>query len=405
MGQLSLVEHALCPLAGATSLRENYVHEARYSYSSADRKRRSALVRVLCPLGLSAADELYLWGLLALTLQQPEPGPELRATPHWCLRRLDLINSSARRGGRQYAAFRDALRRLANVRYLNDAFYDPIRQEHRQVCFGFFSYSLPLASESQRAWRIVWDPLFFELAQHAAGHLRFDFAAYRRLDLAARRFFLFLSKLQHRRQQQWTFRLRTVAVDLLGFAPQLADRTLRFKIKRVLAALMENGILAWGEIKRMGKGNDQIRLRMAATASRQLTAPSRASDSPAFAALLEIGFTKSATRRLVRDTKPDLLAEWIDITQAASEKFGTTFFKKSPMAYLVDALQHAQRGDRTPPDWWREMQALERRHESEAGQSADMLARLRRELFTTNEMEKFESACTLRPLGEVLRSK
>jgi len=88
--QLSLVEHSLCPLDKQSSLAENLVHHAEYRYSDANRKRQTARARVLCPLGLSASDELYLWGLLALTLSQPDDRSDLVATPHWCLKRMAL---------------------------------------------------------------------------------------------------------------------------------------------------------------------------------------------------------------------------------------------------------------------------------------------------------------------------
>jgi len=105
------------------------------------------------------SDELYLWGLLALTLLQPKPEPELFATPHWCLRQLGVINQTNKRGGRQYKQFAEAIRRLSAVTYMNDGFYDPIREEHRRVSFRFFSYSLPVDIQSSRAWRIAWDPM------------------------------------------------------------------------------------------------------------------------------------------------------------------------------------------------------------------------------------------------------
>ena len=97
-----------------------------------------------CPLGLTAHDEFYLWGLLALTFSQPEPESEFHATPHYCLRQLGVIDQHDRRGGRQYRQFSTALERLSAVRYQNQAFYDPVRAEHRRVSFGLFSYSLPL---------------------------------------------------------------------------------------------------------------------------------------------------------------------------------------------------------------------------------------------------------------------
>ena len=80
IGQLSLVEHALCPLDARKSLVENLVFDSKYSFTSSSGERSTAMARVFCPLGLSAADELYLWGLLALTLIQPDPPPALYAS-------------------------------------------------------------------------------------------------------------------------------------------------------------------------------------------------------------------------------------------------------------------------------------------------------------------------------------
>ena len=195
MGQLSLVEHALCPLDSRVSLVENLVYSAKYSYSGKNGQRPEAQARVFSPLGLSASDELYLWGMLALSLLPQEPTAELVATPHWILRQLGIINQGSKRGGRQYKQFSDALRRLSVVNYLNDGFYDPVRGEHRRVSFRFFSYSLPTDLQSSRAWRIAWDPIFFDMVKDTAGQFRFDLAVYRELDAASRRLFLFASKV------------------------------------------------------------------------------------------------------------------------------------------------------------------------------------------------------------------
>jgi hypothetical protein len=165
LGQLTLVEHALCPLDARTSLVENLVHESLYNFMDHNRQWRQARARVHCPCGLSANDEFYLWGLLALTLQQPGDDRELHATPHYCLRQLGCIDTHWRRGGKHYRLFAQAVERLAFVRYQNDRFYDPVRAEHRKVSFGFFSYSLPIDPESSRAWRIAWDPIFFDLVK------------------------------------------------------------------------------------------------------------------------------------------------------------------------------------------------------------------------------------------------
>ena len=216
MGQLTLVEHALCPLDARTSLRENLRHEADYRYTDADGVPQTARAVVFCPAGLSPGDEFYLWGLLALTFAQPDPRAEFQATPHFCLRKLGLISADSK-GGKSYRLFRDALRRLSAVRYQNERFYDPIRREHRAVSFGLLSYSLPIGSDSSRAWRIVWDPLLFEFCQAAASQLRFDLEMYRSLDHASRPLFLLLEQsmdnIQHassgkRTPPDWFWELR-----------------------------------------------------------------------------------------------------------------------------------------------------------------------------------------------------
>ena len=69
------------------------------------------------------------------------------------------INASANRGGKNYDLFRSAISRLSTVSYRNDHFFDPIRGEHRDVGFGFLSYSLPRRSLS--GLRVPVDQLLF----------------------------------------------------------------------------------------------------------------------------------------------------------------------------------------------------------------------------------------------------
>ena len=177
--QLTLVEHALCPLDPAASLVEGLLHRSEFFYLDENRHQKKATVRVSCPFGLSAVDEFYLWGLVALTLTQDDPSVEFYATPHYCLSELGLIPRGGAKGGKNYALFRQALTRLASVTYLNDHFYDPVRGEHRDVNFHFLSFSLPIDPASSRAWRFVWDPIFFEFCQAARGSLIFDLDVYR----------------------------------------------------------------------------------------------------------------------------------------------------------------------------------------------------------------------------------
>jgi len=85
IGQLSLVEHALCPLDGRHTSNAALLQECHYQFTDRTGRRRKARVRVTCPLGLTAADEFYLWGLLSLSLSQPLAtlaGPTVRRERH-----------------------------------------------------------------------------------------------------------------------------------------------------------------------------------------------------------------------------------------------------------------------------------------------------------------------------------
>ncbi len=384
LGQLTLVEHALCPLDTGRSLRDNLVFETGYFYSDRNRHRRKATVRVTCPGGLSPADEFYLWGLLALTfadLAVGGDGPadtEFHATPHFCLRRLGLIDPHANRGGRQYQQFAAALDRLAQVSYASDAFYDPVRAEHRRVRFGFLSYSLPLDLGSSRAWRIAWDPIFFDLVRPLGGRFRFDLDTYRRLDPAARRLFLLVSKIFDRRDTTPRFPVDHLAVDVLGFSPTLAPRHRRQKLQRAIAALVAAGVLADVPAfeTRTGcqraDGSGTVVLTRGPQFLRAAPPPRVAANSPLADGLASLGFDAVAARRLLKKYPRPLVREWIDITAAARERFGRSFFTRSPQAFLVDNLRHAATSGRTPPDWWHELRSREREGTSpRAGGSAD----------------------------------
>ena len=102
-----------------------------------------------------------------------------------------------------------AVWRLSAVHYLGDPFYDPVHAEHRRVSFSLFSYNLPQDTESCRAWRISWDPIFYELVGAADEHMRCDLAIYRQLDA---------SKILHRRNKLPSLSLGHLAVDILGAA-------------------------------------------------------------------------------------------------------------------------------------------------------------------------------------------
>lgn len=365
LGQLSLVEHSLCPLDPGASLVENLVHQSAYFFVDKNHRMQRATARIVSPSGLSASDEFYLWGLLALTFAQPKADANLFATPHYCLRQLGAIDQHARRGGRQYEHFTKAIERLSQVTYLSDGFYDPVRAEHRKVSFGFLSYSLPLDPESSRAWRIAWDPIFFDLVRAAGGSFRFDLATYRELDLASRRLFLLLSKILSRRPSSPRFDVRHLAVNVLGFSSSLDVRDLKVKVRRCGDRLAELRVVRPGDKATMFRKDKCGQYSLTFERGpyfevRRRPAPAPAlSDSSLHELLRQLGFDDDGVRRLVRRFPMATLREWVDITQAAKERFGPRFFKKSPQAYLVDSLNHATTGNRTPPDWWHEMRRAE----------------------------------------------
>lgn len=366
IGQLTLVEHALCPLDPRSSLVPNLAFDTCYTFTDQHRHQKHAKVRITSPCGLSAHDELYLWGLLALTLGQNDAGPELHATPHYCLRQLSLIDACEQRGGRQYRQFAEAVERLSLVRYRCERFYDPMRGEHRKVGFGFFSYSLPIDPQSSRAWRIAWDPIFFELVRPAGGSLHFDLETYRRLDPASRRLFLLLGKIFHRRRTTPRFDLKHLAVNVLGLGPSLDTRDLRSKVCRVIARLTEAGLVAGSCFEKQAPGEYTLRLvrgRYFEDRYRKETALITM-ESPLVEPLRQIGVEDSAIGWLLRSFPAAVLREWTDITLAALERHGSKFFKRSPAAYLVDNVKQAAQGKRTPPDWWYDLRKEESRHRS-----------------------------------------
>ncbi len=361
-GQLTLVEHALCPLDSRSSLVPNLVYDTCFSFTDKVRCRRQATVRVYGPHGLSAHDEFYLWGLLALTLAQDSPDPEFHATPHYCLRQLGILDQRTNRGGQQYLQFAKAVERLSLVRYQADSFFDPLRGEHRKVSFGFFSYNLPNDPASNRAWRISWDRVFFEMAAAVRGSFHFDLDLYRQLDPATRRLFLFLCKLFYRRTVTQSLELRHLAVDVLGFASSVASRDLKAKVARCITALAEREVVKTGAtppFRRASNGDWSVVLERGRYFQQRASDQARAITSPIDEQLQRIGFDDRAVRWLNRTISFAILREWSDITLAALEKHGRSFFRKNACAYFLDNVKAAAQGTRSPPDWWHELRKQE----------------------------------------------
>jgi hypothetical protein len=356
----------------------NLIHDAAYRYTDANGHAKTARARVYAPFGLSASDEFVLWGLLALTFAQADPDPEFQATPHYCLRRLGVITDNDRKSGKEYRLFREAVRRLAGVLYEGSAFYDPVRGERRDVAFGLLKYSLPLDPGSSRAWRFLWDPQFFEVCAASGGSLQFDLQTYRALDPASRRLFVLLQKVFWRHDTSPTFDVRHLAVDVLGFASTLPLKTLKARLERSAERLREAGIIrlppgvrsAKNLFVKKGVGDYAVTFHRGPYFDRPEATRTvlDAADSPLVDPLRSIGFDDRAIQRLLRTYKPRVLREWADITLAARERNGETFFSKSAAAYFLDNVKHAAAGTRTAPDWWRQMRVEELRKEQEQRQ-------------------------------------
>jgi hypothetical protein len=304
-------------------------------------------------------------------LSQSQPSAEFHATPHYCLRQLGVVDQHARRGGRQYEQFGRSLERLSAVTYQNDGFYDPLRREHRRVAFGFLSYSLPLAPHSSRAWRFAWDTVFFELATVIGGYLRFDLAIYRELDPASRRLFLLVSKLFRRQPRTPPLDLCHLGQHVLGIAPTVAKRDLKVKVKRCIQRLSDHAVVAstenWTSSRSSSSKVEKVQLTRGPYFSRgkprETATPSI--ESPLAELLAQIGLDPRATDRCLAQYSAELLQQWLDITLAARERRGQSFFKKSAAAYFMDNVQKAAQGKRTPPDWWHDLVKEERRRQAQ----------------------------------------
>lgn len=358
--QLTLVEHALCPLDAAQSLRPGFIHETSFFYTDKNRNRRKANARIGALDGLSASDEFYLWGLLSLALAQSVPSPDFYATPFYVLNRLGVI-SSAKRGGREFMLFRAAIRRLAAVRYQNDHFYDPVRGEHRQVSFGFLNYSLPLDPLSARAWRFAWDPIFWELAKATGGALSFDLTLYRELDTASRRLYLYLKKLFFRNTETGWIDVQHLTTDVLGFSKTHPGYTLKHKLSRCLDQFLRLDLLRLpaGVLNRQGlfrelESRKQVVQLFRGERFSVSHSPHVPIKSPLVDPLKAIGLDTKTIEHVLSTYSHRQIETWSDITLAALEAKGESYFTRSPAAYFIDNLQCAARGARTPPDWWHE---------------------------------------------------
>lgn len=381
---MSLVEHALCPLDVRQSLARNFSFETAFQYTDRNRNRKRAVVNVAALNGLSPCDDFYLWGLLGLALSQPEPSPDFYATPYWCLKNLGVVDA-AKKGSEEFRLFREAVRRLAGVRYSCTAFYDPLRHEHREVSFGFLSYSLPLSEGPSRAWRFAWDPIFWELCSANAGALRFDLPTYRDLSPAARRLFLLLKKLFWRNDCSPELELRELGVNVLGLTPLSPTKEIKRKVLAIVRELLDHELVQLGSEKRdiadcvtrQAKGDFRLKLYRGPAFNRATPVnPNQLEDSPLFDPLQAIGFDRASIARILKKYPAKLVQLWADITLAAVEQGRV---KDSPPAFFQYYIARAAEQRCTPPDWWREIDRQRRRAEEEQRAAREQTAEAARQ--------------------------
>ncbi len=202
--------------------------------------------------------------------------------------------------------------------------------KHRQVAFGLLKYSLPLDETSSRAWHFVWDAQWFRFCEAVAGSFSFDFAMYRKLDVASRRMFLLLSKMFWRNDHSPAFELRQLGINTLGFAESLATKEIKQKLVRIAQTLLDHEIIALPPevasvrdlFTKRAKGVHVVQFPRGVYFER-VTQPQvtfTADESPLVEPLEKIGFDRATIRRILGEFPPRLIAEWSDITLAAVER-------------------------------------------------------------------------------------
>ena len=94
---------------------------------------------------------------------------------------------------------------------------------------------------------------------------------------------------------------------------------------------------------------------------------SRLDDSPLYDPLRAIGFDAAVIARILARFPIEQIQLWADVTLAAMEGKGPTFFRRSPQAFFMDNIQHAAKAGRTPPDWFWALRKEEERLRAEKG--------------------------------------
>jgi len=372
IAQLSVVEHALCPLDPTKSNVRGMYFDTGYFRTDKHGNSKFIPVEMTAGHGLVSDDEFYIWGMLQLAFAQPEPNFQFRATPYYCLRQLGLIDTK-NKGGSAFQHFRDVLKRVGSLSLYSKQFWHPDHGEEREVTLGFLRGDMPTEDDGSRLWTFTFDPNFFDYCNQKAGALRFDLETYRQFDCAGRRVFLNLSKMFHRRTTSPKFDLYHLGTRLMGLSPELPMKKIKQKVARCIDTLAEANIVTFPK----GVKSSKELIRKKAIGSYELAPLARGTyfdqptklqtqtavqNSPLYAPLKEIGFNEKETRSVLKTNSRHAVELWVDITTCAMKKpQGFPGFKCHPKAFF---LYHISR-KLAPPDWWHAFTKNERRRQYE----------------------------------------
>jgi hypothetical protein len=195
---------------------------------------------------------------------------------------------------------------------------------------------------------------------------------YHELDPASRRLFLLLKKVFWRRASSPWFDVRDLAVNVLGFSPNLLPKHRNEKIRRVAENLQSKGIVAGNHhgvgARFVNRPNGAPSVKFykgpAFHENPKVTPSKRRRPSPDFDVLQTIGFDEAAISRIIKRYSSARIQLWADVTLAALERKGAGFFKKSPQAFFMNNIRAATDSCRMPPDWWLDLRKEEDRREA-----------------------------------------
>ena len=362
VAQLTLVEHSLCPLKPPPG---GFRHEPEYFFFQNGKKHRTTAI-VDCPLGLHPKDERSLSRLVALALSGDEPQPNLALGVRYLLRYLELPV-----GGSNRQQVRETIRRLGNVSYRNENFYDPVTGEIREVSFKFFSYNLPKDDDSFRPWLIRFDPVFFEFCQVWGGFLGYQHRRYKKMRPATGRLFLWLKKMLYPNKKLTPYYdVEYLCVNVLGFAQHQRAAIYTAELRKCAAELAGNGaiLLPSGGLNELcekrQKGQYRVRFERGPSFDQKLDEPLDKLEDASITSMRAIGLDTVAIRNIRGRFKLEVINEAIDVTFARKER--GMGFSKSPMAFFVDYCNKRSRGEITKPDWFLQLKKDEERNDFES---------------------------------------